>query len=40
MPETITEAFVQQYQNTMRILCQQKDSRLESTTIPPVKMEG
>lgn len=40
MPETITEAFVSQYQNTMRILCQQKDSRLEATTIPPVKMEG
>ena len=40
MPETITEAFVQQYQNTMRILVQQKDSRLEGTTIPPVKMEG
>lgn len=40
MPETITEQFVQQYQNTMRILCQQADSRLEGTTIPPVKMEG
>ena len=40
MPETITESFVQQYQNTMRILCQQADSRLEGTTIPPVKMEG
>jgi len=40
MPETITEAFVNQYQNTMRILCQQSDSRLEGTTIPPVKMEG
>jgi hypothetical protein len=24
----------------MRILCQQADSRLEGTTIPPVKMEG
>jgi hypothetical protein len=40
MPETITTAFVQQYQNTMRILCQQLDSRLSGTTIPPVKMEG
>lgn len=40
MPESITQAFVQQYQNTMRVLCQQKDSRLEATTIPPVKMEG
>lgn len=40
MPETITTAFVNQYQNTMRMLMQQKDSRLEATTIPPVKMEG
>ena len=40
MPETIETAFVQQYQNTMRILCQQSDSRLEGTTIPPLKMEG
>lgn len=40
MPESITEAFVNQYQNTMRILLQQKDSRLEGMTIPPVKMEG
>lgn len=40
MPETIDTAFVNQYQNTMRILCQQSDSRLEGTTIPPVKMEG
>ncbi len=40
MPESITTAFVNQYQNTMRMLLQQKDSRLEATTIPPVKMEG
>ena len=40
MPESITTTFVQQYQNTMRILCQQSDSRLEGTTIPPIKMEG
>src|SRR3990170_4639528 len=40
MPETITDARVQQYQNTMIMLCQQGDSRLEGTTIPPVKMEG
>lgn len=40
MPESITTAFVQQYQSTMRMLLQQKDSRLEATTIPPVKMEG
>jgi hypothetical protein len=40
MPETISVAFVNQYQNTMRILCQQLDSRLDGTTIPPIKMEG
>jgi len=40
MPESIDQYFVQQYQNTIRMLCQQRDSRLEGTTIPPVKMEG
>ena len=40
MAESITEIFVQQYQNTMRLLLQQRDSRLEGTTIPPVKIEG
>ena len=40
MPETITTAFVQQYQNTMRLLCQQAESRLEGTTIPPIKVDG
>jgi hypothetical protein len=40
MPETIETSFVNQYQNTMRILCQQADSRLEGTTIPPLKIEG
>ncbi len=40
MPETITELYVNQYQNTMRLLCQQPDSRLEGTTIPPVKMDA
>lgn len=40
MPESIDQYFVQQYQNTIRMLCQQGDSRLEGTTIPPVKMEG
>ena len=40
MPESIDIAFVNQYQNTMRILCQQKDSRLEGCTIPPVKQDG
>jgi hypothetical protein len=38
--ESISEAFVSQYQNTMRLLLQQQDSRLVGTTIPPVKMEG
>jgi hypothetical protein len=38
--ESITELYVQQYQNTMRMLCQQKVSKLEGTTIPPVKVEG
>lgn len=40
MPETIDQYFVNQYQNTIRMLCQQADSRLEGTTIPPVKQEG
>jgi len=40
MPETIDIAFVNQYQNTMRMLCQQADARLEGTTIPPVLMKG
>ncbi len=40
MASTIETAFVQQYQNTMIMLCQQKDSRLEGCTIPPVKQEG
>lgn len=40
MPETIDQIFVNQYQNTMRILCQQADHRLAGTTIPPVKQDG
>ena len=40
MTETIDTAFVNQYQNTIRILSQQKQSRLEGTTIPPVQMKG
>lgn len=40
MPESIDQIFVQQYQNTMRLLCQQADSRLVGTTVPPVKMEA
>jgi hypothetical protein len=38
--ETIDQGFVQQYQNTMRILSQQKTSRLEGTTISPVTQQG
>jgi hypothetical protein len=40
MPESIDQNYVQQYQNTMRLLCQQLDSRLSGTTVPPVKMQG
>ena len=40
MPESITTPFINQYQNTMRMLLQQADSRLEGTTIPPIKQEG
>jgi len=40
MPETVSEIQVSQYQNTMRMLCQQEVSKLESTTLPPVKIEG
>ena len=40
MPESIDQYFVSQYQNTIRLLLQQRDSRLEGTTIPPVKMDG
>jgi len=40
MPESITIPFINQYQNTMRMLLQQTDSRLEGTTIPPIKQEG
>jgi hypothetical protein len=40
MPETIETTFVNQYQNTMRMLCQQLDSRLSGTTIPPVDQKG
>jgi len=40
MAETIDQYFVNQYQNTIRMLCQQADSRLEGTTIPPIKQEG
>lgn len=40
MVETIEQYFVEQYQNTIRILSQQKKSRLEGTTIPPVKVEA
>lgn len=40
MAETIEQYYVEQYQNTIRILCQQKNSRLEGTTIPPVQVTG
>ena len=40
MAESIDQAFVQQYQNNIRVLSQQKQSRLEGTTIPPVQMIG
>lgn len=40
MPETIDQYYVEQYQNTIRILSQQKSSRLEGTTIPPVMITG
>lgn len=40
MAESIDTAFVQQYQNTMRILAQQTNSRLEGCTIPPVSQQG
>jgi hypothetical protein len=40
MPESITIPFINQYQNTMRMLLQQTDSRLEGTTIPPIKQVG
>ena len=40
MAESIDELYVRQYQNTMRMLCQQKVSKLEETAIPPVKVSG
>jgi hypothetical protein len=40
MAETIEQYYVEQYQNTIRILCQQKNSRLEGTTIPPIQVTG
>jgi len=40
MPESIETYFVEQYQNTIRILVQQKTSRLERTTIPPIHVTG
>ena len=40
MPESVDTTFVNQYQNTMRVLSQQTVSRLEGTTIPPVSQQG
>jgi len=38
--ESIDQIFVQQYKNTMIVLSQQKTSRLEGTTIPPIDVQG
>jgi hypothetical protein len=38
--ESIDQNLVNQYQNTMIILSQQKQSRLEGTTIPPLDQQG
>jgi len=40
MAESIEQYYVEQYQNTIRILVQQKTSRLEGTTIPPIQVTG
>jgi hypothetical protein len=40
MPESIDQYFVQKYQNTITLLCQQRQSRLEGTTLPPVDIQG
>ena len=40
MAESIEQYFVNQYQNTIRVLSQQMGSRLEMTTIPPVRQTG
>ena len=40
MAESIEQFFVNQYQNTIRVLSQQMGSRLEMTTIPPVRQTG
>ena len=40
MAESIEQYRVEQYQNTIRILVQQKASRLEGTTIPPIQVTG
>lgn len=40
MPESIDQFFVQKYQNTITLLCQQRQSRLEGTTLPPVDIQG
>ena len=40
MADTIEQYYVEQYQNTIRVLSQQKTSRLEGTTIPPVSVTG
>lgn len=40
MPESIDQYFAQSYQNTIRILSQQKKSVLEETTLPPINIQG
>lgn len=40
MAESIEQYYVSQWQNTIRVLSQQMDSRLAATTIPPVAQKG
>lgn len=40
MAESIEQYYTEQYQNTIRVLSQQKTSRLLETTIPPIKVVG
>lgn len=40
MADSIEQYQVNQYQNSIRVLSQQKNSRLEGTTIPPVSQSG
>lgn len=40
MPESIEQYQIEQYQDAILIQVQQKESRLEGTTLPPVEMDG